>query len=171
MDQAQGVAQECGVSAMPTFHFYLGGRKVDELRGADPQRLQELVARHGASSVLAGGSGSGSGSFSGTGYRLGGDGTTSSQPDTSGSITAPLDSQATIQAILNLGFSRQAALAGIEATGTTETETVVDWVLQNASPPNAEVKVSPPTSPVGDGAKTTLAMRCSPILTQLMPRR
>lgn len=32
-----------GVSAFPTFYFYLGGNKVDELKGADPRQLQSKI--------------------------------------------------------------------------------------------------------------------------------
>jgi thioredoxin 1 len=39
----QEVAQECGVTAMPTFQAYFKGEKVDEMRGADPSKLKAMV--------------------------------------------------------------------------------------------------------------------------------
>jgi thioredoxin-like negative regulator of GroEL len=42
---AQDVAGECGVRAMPTFQAFFNGAKVDELTGADPGRLQAMVAK------------------------------------------------------------------------------------------------------------------------------
>jgi thioredoxin 1 len=46
VDDADDVAQACGIQAMPTFHFYKGGNKVGELQGADPNKLKALVALH-----------------------------------------------------------------------------------------------------------------------------
>jgi thiol-disulfide isomerase/thioredoxin len=46
VDDADEVASTCGIQAMPTFQFYKGGVKVDELRGADIKRLSALVAKH-----------------------------------------------------------------------------------------------------------------------------
>lgn len=43
VDDCAGVAQECGVSAMPTFHVYANGNKVDELRGASEAGLKKLL--------------------------------------------------------------------------------------------------------------------------------
>ncbi len=46
VDVADEVAARCGIQAMPTFQFYKGGVKVDELRGADINKLNALVAEH-----------------------------------------------------------------------------------------------------------------------------
>lgn len=37
---------ECKINAMPTFHFYKGGKKIDELMGADQNKLEALIAQH-----------------------------------------------------------------------------------------------------------------------------
>jgi hypothetical protein len=31
---------------MPTFHFYRAGQKLAELKGANPQKLEELLQKH-----------------------------------------------------------------------------------------------------------------------------
>ena len=38
------IAQRCGVRAMPTFQFYRGGEKADEMCGADVNGLRAKVA-------------------------------------------------------------------------------------------------------------------------------
>ena len=46
VDQLQSVAQANGISAMPTFQFFLGAKKVGEMRGANPQQLEQLIKKH-----------------------------------------------------------------------------------------------------------------------------
>lgn len=43
VDDAEELAQECGISAMPTFQFFKDGKKQEELLGADTKKLKELV--------------------------------------------------------------------------------------------------------------------------------
>jgi len=49
VDKCQTVAQENGVSAMPTFVFFRNGRKIDEIRGANitpvEAKIRELLAQ------------------------------------------------------------------------------------------------------------------------------
>lgn len=46
VDEVQEVAEQCRISAMPTFQVWKDGRKVDELVGASKERLEALVAKH-----------------------------------------------------------------------------------------------------------------------------
>ena len=45
VDSADDVAQQCNVRCMPTFHFYKGGEKVDEVMGADKDKIAALVLK------------------------------------------------------------------------------------------------------------------------------
>lgn len=60
----QDLIQELRVGAFPTFHFYIAGRLVEEMKGADPAGLQGNVIKHLAAA--------GPSLFSGSGNTLGG---------------------------------------------------------------------------------------------------
>jgi thiol-disulfide isomerase/thioredoxin len=47
VDQNQTIAARSGVSAMPTFQFYKNGKKIDEMKGANAQMLEQLIKKHG----------------------------------------------------------------------------------------------------------------------------
>jgi len=46
VDEAEDVAGNYNVTAMPTFMFFKKGEKVDELMGANADKLRELVNKH-----------------------------------------------------------------------------------------------------------------------------
>jgi len=46
VDELEEVSLEANISCMPTFQFYLGGAKVDELEGADKIELANLIEKH-----------------------------------------------------------------------------------------------------------------------------
>uniref|UniRef100_A0A3B3DN64 Thioredoxin n=1 Tax=Oryzias melastigma TaxID=30732 RepID=A0A3B3DN64_ORYME len=45
VDEADDVSRHCGIRCMPTFHFYKGGKKVEEFSGADEKKLKELLTK------------------------------------------------------------------------------------------------------------------------------
>jgi len=53
VDELKTVAQECKVTAMPTFQFYKGGAKVEELVGANPNRLEAIIKEISGASPVA----------------------------------------------------------------------------------------------------------------------
>merc|ERR1711935_1289467 len=46
VDENEEVAQQCGISAMPTFQFYKSGSKVHEFSGASEDKIKEAIATH-----------------------------------------------------------------------------------------------------------------------------
>eukprot|EP01084_Bolivina_argentea_P233078 392630_1 len=46
VDRNRTLAQNKKIAAMPTFHFYKNGNKVDEMRGANVSKLEELILKH-----------------------------------------------------------------------------------------------------------------------------
>jgi thioredoxin 1 len=46
VDKAKDVAEACKIKCMPTFQFFKGGEKIDELVGASSEKLKQLLAMH-----------------------------------------------------------------------------------------------------------------------------
>lgn len=47
VDTAQDIAQEYGITAMPTCMFFKDGSKIDTIIGANPPKLINLIKEHG----------------------------------------------------------------------------------------------------------------------------
>ncbi|XP_070562922.1 thioredoxin-like [Ptychodera flava] len=47
VDENAETAESCGISCMPTFHFYKNGAKVNEFSGANADKLRELLVSGG----------------------------------------------------------------------------------------------------------------------------
>ncbi|KAF6728258.1 Thioredoxin [Oryzias melastigma] len=43
VDEADDISRECEIKCMPTFHFYKGGKKVDDFSGANVATLEEKL--------------------------------------------------------------------------------------------------------------------------------
>lgn len=43
VDEADDVAAQCSVRAMPTFQFFKDGKKIDEVMGADQGKLTKMI--------------------------------------------------------------------------------------------------------------------------------
>jgi thioredoxin len=46
VDELKEVARTCKVSSMPTFQFFKSGVKVDEVKGADKNALEQMIAKY-----------------------------------------------------------------------------------------------------------------------------
>ncbi|XP_035004476.1 thioredoxin [Hippoglossus stenolepis] len=46
VDDAEEVSALCEIKCMPTFIFYRTGKKVDELSGANSEKLSEMLKKH-----------------------------------------------------------------------------------------------------------------------------
>ena len=46
VDECADVAEACGISAMPTFKVFKGGKEVDELVGASKDKLKALIEKN-----------------------------------------------------------------------------------------------------------------------------
>lgn len=45
VDEQREIAAQYGVSAMPTFQLFKDGKKIDEIRGADPRKLKATIEK------------------------------------------------------------------------------------------------------------------------------
>lgn len=54
VDAVPSIAREYSVSAMPTFVFIKNGKKIDQVRGADPRALEATIRSHATSGAFAG---------------------------------------------------------------------------------------------------------------------
>ena len=46
VDAMASISQECGIRAMPTFHMYKNGEKVDVVNGANAEAIEAAIKKH-----------------------------------------------------------------------------------------------------------------------------
>ena len=46
VDELSEISSSAGVRAMPTFHVYQNGNKIEEIVGADKNALEEIVKKY-----------------------------------------------------------------------------------------------------------------------------
>lgn len=109
VDECRSVAMNCAVSAMPSFHFYRNGRKIDEVVGANLPALEAKVAEL----ATAGG---GAQAFGGTGRALGSSGAGSSAQG-----GGAVDRTVLQQALQRLGAPAPTATTHATASATAPT--------------------------------------------------
>ncbi|KAJ3105657.1 Thioredoxin domain-containing protein 2 [Phlyctochytrium bullatum] len=103
VDEQRGISSEHEVRAMPTFQFFISGRKVDEVVGADIAKVERLVANL-AKSGGSSGFPSGGGRVLGSGAPAGGGSTLPSLPTNLNNLT-PMQQQYLIFGAIILFFT------------------------------------------------------------------
>ena len=96
----QDISMAAGVRAFPTFQFFLNGAKVDELKGANQQKLESMVVSH-----KAGAKGS---AFGGKGFTLSGGESAPAWDGIGNPPGAPVDKEAARKARLQMYEAQQA---------------------------------------------------------------
>jgi len=141
VDELKSTAMALQIRAMPTFQFYLKGKKVDEFSGASPDQLKSMIEKH----MTSGESISSTAPTTGQGYVLGSKPTTdtpSTTPTTtstipsnsSGSDGANID-QVFLATLMEMGFSQQKAQRALKATKGASVEAAMDWCFNHGDDP------------------------------------
>lgn len=132
VDQAQDVAQHCSIRAMPTFHVYVSGTRVEEIVGADVQKLEAAIERHAPKTL----------SFGGEGRRLGGSGSdapllrmevrkTAAKPAPSvvkRKVETEVVDATLLKQLTEMGFGRDMAERALKATNSESMGSAVDFI-------------------------------------------
>mmetsp|Transcript_41331 Transcript_41331/g.162886 ORF Transcript_41331/g.162886 Transcript_41331/m.162886 type:complete len:303 (-) Transcript_41331:1651-2559(-) len=154
VDRAKDVARHCGIRAMPTFHVYSKGRRVEEIVGANIGRVESAIQSYAPRTAA----------FEGAGHRLGG-GTTHASPDSSANTVQPSKpkapvaqekpnqvkksvepDQALLQQLLELGFGKAQSEAALTATGNESLGSAVDQLAATSNQDNNGVEATHPKS-------------------------
>ncbi|GAM17665.1 hypothetical protein SAMD00019534_008400 [Acytostelium subglobosum LB1] len=149
VDQCRSTAQQCGISAMPTFHFYIKSTKVDEFSGADPNRLKQCIERHQTNEVST---------FATPGNVLGhgsaGSPAAAQQPAAARPAQPEkLQPNAKMLAeLIEMGFPENRAIKALLTVKNQSAETAMEWIFANMENPQID---EPFVDQSGGGSTTT----------------
>jgi len=147
VDECQQTANDYKVQAMPTFMFFKNGQKIDSVRGADPQALEDKVRELGGDKAKVE-------AFTGSGQTLGGSGGTpqprpwdrpnptgSSASAPSGSANGDAGAAAApgielVPQLMEMGFSKQKCIRAVTVTKTVEIQVALEWLFEHADEPD-----------------------------------
>lgn len=146
VDECPQTANDNKVQAMPTFMFFKNGQKIDSIRGADPQALEDKIRELGGDKEKME-------SFTGSGQTLGGTGgppqprpwdrpnpTGSSSPAASGSDggggAAAAPGIELVPQLMEMGFSKQKCVRAVTVTKTVEIGVALEWLFEHADEPD-----------------------------------
>jgi len=152
VDECPQTANDNKVQAMPTFMFFKNGQKIDSIRGADPQALEDKIRELGGDKAKME-------AFSGSGQTLGGGGGGPPQPKpwdrpnpptsapsasasataTSSGVKAGAAAPAGIQLVpqlMEMGFSKQKCVRAVTVTKTTDIQVALEWLFEHADEPD-----------------------------------
>jgi len=127
VDQASDVASTCGISAMPTFHFYKNNQKVDQVVGADPNTLENVIKKHMTSMEQTGGHVLGHGEPSNTtiNWNIG------KTQQQEANVSKPLYNEEYLKQLVEMGFPELRAKRALLRTKQESVETAMNWLFEH----------------------------------------
>lgn len=117
VDKAKDVAQACGITAMPTFQFFKGGNKVDEVKGADVQQLTTKIGYYTDAAIKENGQGSNAGASSSSQKAAAGGTTPGSLRSSIDVTTSKLFGASNLSSVRNIASPPPAGYAVASASG------------------------------------------------------
>ncbi|GJQ13870.1 hypothetical protein GpartN1_g5661.t1 [Galdieria partita] len=139
VDQASDVASSCGISAMPTFHFYKDNKKVDELVGADPNTLENLIKKHMSNKEWTGGYVLGHGESSNTiNWNMGRTQQAANGEESSSHLSKPLYNEEHLNQLLEMGFPEIRAKRALLRTKHESVEIAMNWLFEHMEDPDID---------------------------------
>ncbi|GJD11767.1 Thioredoxin [Galdieria sulphuraria] len=139
VDQASDVASSCGISAMPTFHFYKNSKKANELVGADPNTLENLIKKHMSSVESTEGYVLGRGESSNTiNWNMGRTQQSANGERSSSNVVKPLYNEEYLKQLLEMGFPEVRAKRALLRTKHESVETAMNWLFEHMEDPDID---------------------------------
>ncbi|KAF2073175.1 hypothetical protein CYY_005528 [Polysphondylium violaceum] len=185
VDQCKNTAQEHRVSSMPTFHFWLDNRKVDEFSGADRNKLKSTIERLKPDTT-----------FSTPGQSLGGGrgnyqsfldnleskqnqqqeqyqkqmGSNNTSSNSSNNSTANKTRPTSFEPnpimkgeLIEMGFPENRAIKALYNVQNSSSQNAMDWIFENMDNPtiddplDVQVVAAPAAAPAPSSTTTTTA--------------
>jgi len=183
VDQCRNTAQEHRVSAMPTFHFWIDNRKVEEFSGADRNKLKSTIERLAPAQTfttpgqsLGGGKGNYQSFLDNLESKQNqqqeqyqkqmGSSTTTSTPSNSSSSSNTSRPRGAFEPnpimkreLIEMGFPENRAIKALYKVDNSSSQNAMDWIFENMENPTIDdpLDVEVQSTPVVATTSTTPA--------------